>query len=165
MLIDSGLVFSILQPAPFMQNILNAKEALVHSNVFVQKFFTGMDSTNLLNMIDVEDFGKCAAEIVLVSRYEYATLELCGPQNLSVAAILADMENVTGQTVKLEYISDHDIREMMTKRNASEYSIETLLKMFQHYNGGDFCGSGFTTSIILQRTPPTFIEFLKRELK
>lgn len=40
-LVDSGLVYTIVQPAPFMQNILNAKEALVKNKVFVQKFYAG----------------------------------------------------------------------------------------------------------------------------
>ncbi len=164
-LIDSGLSFTIVQPAPFMQNILNAKEALTRNKVFVQKFFTDIASTNRINMIDVNDFGNCVAEIALDSIYEYATLELCGPRNLSASEILLNMEKVIGQEIKLKYLSDDEIRETMSKRNASDYSIETLLKMFNHYNDGDFCGSPFIAAAILKRTPTTFIEFLKRELK
>ena len=164
-LVDSGLVYTIVQPAPFMQNILNAKAALVNNKVFVQKFFTGRDSVNRINMIDVGDFGNCIAEIALDERFQYATLELCGPQNLSASEMLSTIENVVGQEIKLKYLTDDEIRRAMSERNAPEYSIETLLKMFQHYNNGDFCGSPFVTTAILKRTPTTFAEFLKRELK
>lgn len=164
-LIDSGLVYTIVQPAPFMQNILNAKEALVRDKVFVQKFFTGRDSVNRINLIDVTDFGNCIAEIAIDVKYHYATLELCGPQNLSVSEMLSEMEKVLGQEIELKYISDDQIRKSMSERNASEYSIETLLKMFHHYNDGDFCGSDFATSTILKRRPTTFTEFFTRELK
>ncbi|MDE5883156.1 MAG: NmrA family NAD(P)-binding protein [Muribaculaceae bacterium] len=164
-LIDSGLSFTIVQPAPFMQNILNTKEALTRNKVFVQKFFTGRDSVNRINLIDTEDFGNCVAEIALDNKYQYATLELCGPQNLSASEMLSDMETVMGKEVTMKYLSDDEIRETMSKRNAPDYSIETLLKMFHHYNDGDFCGSAFIAATILKRTPTTFIEFLKRELK
>lgn len=164
-LVDSGLVFTIVQPAPFMQNILNAKEALVRNKVFVQKFFTGSGSTNRINLIDVEDFGSCIAEIALGITYHYATLELCGPDNLTASEMLSTMGHVLGQEINMKYISDDEIRKSMSERSVSEYSIETLLKMFHHYNGGDFCGSDFVASVILKRKPTTFTEFLNRELK
>ena len=164
-LVDSGLVYTIAQPAPFMQNILNAKETLLNHKVFVQKFFTGRDSANRINLIDVGDFGNCVAAIALSERFQYATLELCGPQNLSASEMLSTIENIVGQEIKLKYLTDDEIRRAMSERNAPEYSIETLLKMFHHYNNGDFCGSPFVTTAILKRTPTTFVEFLKRDLK
>lgn len=164
-LVNSGLIYTIVQPAPFMQNILNAKAALVNSKVFVQKFFTRTDSVNRINLIDVGDFGSCVAEIALGTWYHFATLELCGSQNLSASEMLLEMEKVIGQKIELKYISDDEIRKSMFERNIPEYSIETLLKMFHHYNGGDFCGSDFATSTILKRVPTTFTEFLNRELK
>ena len=164
-LVDSGLVYTIAQPAPFMQNILNAKETLLNHKVFVQKFFTGRDSANRINLIDVGDFGNCVAAIALDERFQYATLELCGPQNLSASEMLSTIENVVGQEIELKYLIDDEIRRAMSERNAPEYSIETLLKMFHHYNNGDFCGSPFVTTALLKRAPTTFAEFLKRELK
>ncbi|MBD5300121.1 MAG: NmrA family NAD(P)-binding protein [Bacteroides sp.] len=164
-LVDSGLVYTIVQPAPFMQNILNAKEALISNKVFVQKFFTGRDSGNRINLIDVGDFGNCVAAIALNERFQYATLELCGPQNLSASEMLSTIENVVGQEIKLKYLTDDEIRRSMSERKAPEYSIETLLKMFHHYNNGDFCGSPFVTTVILKSMPTTFAEFLKSELK
>ncbi len=163
-LIDSGLLYSIVQPAPFMQNILNAKEALVNNKVFVQKFFTSVDNTNRINLIDAEDFGRCVAEILVDGIYEYATLELCGPQNLSVSGMISAMESALGEKVGFKCISDEDLRKSMMARNASEYSIDTLLRMFHHYNEGDFCGSDFVASAILKRRPDSFEDFLKRSL-
>lgn len=163
-LLDSGLTYSIVQPAPFMQNILNAKEALINGKVFVQKFFTERDSTNLINLIDVEDFADCVTKIASERQYGYCTLELCGPENLSAHDMICAIENIIGNKVDFKYITDDELRKSMSTRNASEYSIDTLLKMFRHYNNGDFCGSPFITSTILNRRPNSFSEFLKREL-
>ena len=164
-LIDSGLEYSIVQPAPFMQNILNSKDALLNNKVFVQKFFINKESSNRINLIDVEDFGESVAEIVCNPRYIYSTLELCGPQNLSVTDILSSLEGVTGEKIDLRCISDEEIMNGMRAKGAAEYSVETLLEMFHHYNNGDFCGSLFISEAILRRKPTTFYDFLKREIK
>ncbi|MDE6338383.1 MAG: NmrA family NAD(P)-binding protein [Muribaculaceae bacterium] len=164
-LVDSGLVYSIVQPAPFMQNILNAKEELLQNHIFIQKFFTGINSVNRLNLIDVKDFGDCVAAIVLDTKYQYSTLELCGIENLTVSDMISSIESVLECKINFVFITDDALRKSMSERKASAYSIETLLKMFNHYNSGDFCGSAFTVSAILKKFPTTFIEFLKRELK
>lgn len=137
----------------------------MHNHTFVQKFFIGRDSVNRINLIDVEDFGDCVAQIISDPQYQYSSLELCGPENLSASDILSAMEKVIGYTIELKYITDDALRKSMSERNASVYSIETLLKKFNHYNNRDFCGSSFTLSAILKKTPGTFLEFLKRELK
>lgn len=164
-LIDSGLDYTIVQPAPFMQNILNAKEALISDKTFIQKFFTRIDSVNRINLIDADDFGSCVANIALGNQYRYSTLELCGPDNLSVSEMLSAIEKVMGCKINLHYISDDELKKSMSGQNTSSYTIETLLKMFHHYNSGDFCGSSFVSSAILGRKPATFIDFLNKALK
>ncbi len=164
-LVNSGVCYSIVQPAPFMQNILNSKNALLKNKLFIQKFFTTIDSKNRINLLDAEDFGQCVADISISNKYEYSTLEICGPVNLSVTEMISAMEEVLGKRIGLKYISDDELRRAMSERNNSEYSIETLLRMFHHYNRGDFCGSDFIATSILNRKPTTFNEFLKRELR
>lgn len=163
--IHSGLIYTIVQPAPFMQNILNAKEALINKKTFIQKFFTKKENTNRINLIDARDFGQCVSEIAGGSEYGYSTLELCGPENLAASEMLSSIEKTLGYEVGLQYISDEEFAKSMSVRGASEYSIDTLLKMFRHYNNGDFCGSPFIATVILKTPPTTFIEFLNRELK
>lgn len=111
----------------------------------------------------MDDFGRCVAEIAVAPQYKYFTLELCGPENISVKEMISDIEEVIGHKIELKCISDDELRDSMSARNSSEYSIETLLMMFHHYNSGDFCGSAFTATSILKRTPARFAEFLNRE--
>lgn len=164
-LIDSGLPYTIVQPAPFMQNLMNAKQLLTERNVFMQKFFTDYDAVNRLNLFDASDLGECVAKIADSEQYCYATLELCGPQNLSVGEMLADISRALGnKEVKLEFITDEALTDSMRKRGATPYAIDTLLSMFRHYNTGDFCGSSFTATSVLGRQPASLSEFLRREL-
>ncbi|MDE6669625.1 MAG: NmrA family NAD(P)-binding protein [Muribaculaceae bacterium] len=164
-LIDSGLPYTIVQPAPFMQNLMNAKQLLTECNIFMQKFFTSYESVNRLNLFDASDLGECVAKIADSEQYCYATLELCGPQNLSVSEMLTDMSEALGKKeVKLEFITDEALADSMHKRGATQYAIDTLLSMFRHYNTGDFCGSSFTVRSILDRQPSSLSEFLRREI-
>ncbi len=75
------------------------------------------------------------------------------------------MEGVLGGKVSFKFITDEEFGKSMSERNIPQYSIDTLLRMFRHYNEGDFCGSDFATTAILKRKPGTIVEFLKRELR
>lgn len=163
-LIDSGLRYTIVCPAPFMQNILNARDLLTAEKVFAQKFFTSVGSTNRLNLLDADDLGDCVARIFSDEAFCYATLELCGPANLSVSDILADMGRCVGGEVSLRFIPDEDFAASMRARGASDYSVDTLLRMFGHYNDGDFCGSDFVATAVLGRRPVDLLSFLRRTL-
>lgn len=45
--------------------------------------------------------------------YHYATLELCGPENLSASEMSSAMENVMQQKIELKFIPDDAIRNSM----------------------------------------------------
>ena len=56
-LVDSGIAYTILQPAALMQNLMMSREALVEKGVFVQKFFVSEDTRmNLVDLDDVAEF-------------------------------------------------------------------------------------------------------------
>lgn len=163
-LIDSGIAYTIVQPAPFMQNILNSRDRLLSEGVFAQKFFTDTSASNRINLLDARDLGEAVAAIIDNPVTRYATLELCGPHNLSAQDILSALADVIGKEVVLTFITDDTIAAGMKQRGASQYSIDTLLTMFRHYNEGDFCGSPVVAERLLGHYPASFNEFLKREL-
>lgn len=164
-LINSGLNYVILQPAPFMQNILNARDALVKSHVFVQKFFTDKNSANLINLIDVNDFAEAASHTILNDEFNFSTFEICGPKNLSVKDILNDMKKVLSTEIELKFITDEEFTKMSESHHASKDKISTLLLMFKHYNEGHFCGNDFACRQIIGHKLTTFENFLQKELK
>ena len=54
---DSGIAYTILQPAALMQNLMMSREALVENGVFVQKVFVSEDTRmNLVDLDDVAEF-------------------------------------------------------------------------------------------------------------
>lgn len=163
-LVSSGLKYSIVQPAPFMQNLLNSKDTLNASNILAQKFFIDSSSTNKINLIDVKDFGECVTKVLLENRFLFSSLELCGPENISVFKLLETLEILIGHRPTLKFLSDDELRNGMKAHGATNYAISTLLKMFDHYNKNDFCGSSFVATSILERPLITLKECLKREL-
>lgn len=164
-LIDSGLNYVILQPAPFMQNVLNARDLLFKKHVFAQKFFTDKNSKNRINLIDVDDFAVAAAKTILNDDFKFVTFEICGPKNLDVNDMLNDMKSALSTDVDLKFFSDDEFVKISTANKVPKSKIETLLTMFKHYNDGDFCGSDFVCRQIISRKLTTFEEFLKKENK
>ena len=164
-LIDSGLNYVILQPAPFMQNILNARDALFKSHIFVQKFFHDKNSKNLINLIDVNDYAEAAAHTILNNEFSSSTFEICGPKNLSAADILNDMKKVLSSEIELKFITDEEFTKMSQSHHVSNDKISTLLIMFKHYNEGDFCGNDFFAKQIIGHQLTTFEKFLQKESK
>ena len=61
-LVNSGVPYTIVQPAVFMQNILDSWDVLKDEGIFRQKFFTSEETR--MCMLDLEDLAE-AASIIL----------------------------------------------------------------------------------------------------
>lgn len=164
-LLVSGLHYSILRPTAFMQNVTNASELLKEKHIFAQKFYFSTDSDNLINLVDVEDYAKVAAEVVTNEKYDYGCFDICGPRNLSAMEMVDTIREVTSHNILFKYISDEEFINISHKKNMPEYSVKTLIAMFRAYNKYGFKGNGLTTETILGRTPTGFKEFLSTNLK
>ena len=164
-LINSGLNYVILQPAPFMQNILMTHDELLKSHIFVQKFFHDKNSTNRINLIDVNDFAEAATRTILNDEFNYNTFEICGPKNLSAKDILNYMKKVLSTEIELKFITDEEFIKINESHHAQKDKISTLLLMFKHYNEGDFCGNDFICRQIIGRQLTSFEKFLQNEMK
>ena len=84
-LVNSGIPYTIIQPAVFMQNILESWKSLDEKGIFQQKFFTTPETR--MCMVDLEDIAEAASIILTNSGHTGATYELCGPENLSLSAV------------------------------------------------------------------------------
>ena len=74
MLVDSGIPFTIIQPAVLMQNLLESKNSIENESIFRQKFFTS-DKTRMC-MVDLEDIAEVAAAVITQPGHTGASYEL-----------------------------------------------------------------------------------------
>ncbi|MBD8847270.1 SDR family oxidoreductase [Priestia megaterium] len=163
LLVDSGIPYTIIQPAVFMQNILMSWKLLSEKGIFHQKFFTTQETR--ICMIDLEDLAEAASIILTSPGHIGATYELCGPENLSLSDMIAAMEQHFGREIKVETPQDAMFAAQLKKLGAGDYQVNTLLKMFQHYNEHGFIGNPNVLTWILGRKPNNFSSFILRALK
>jgi uncharacterized protein YbjT (DUF2867 family) len=163
LLVDSGIPYTIIQPAVFMQNILMSWKLLSEKGIFQQKFFTTQETR--ICMIDLEDLAEAASIILTSPGHIGATYELCGPENLSLSDMIAAMEQHFGHKIKVETPQDAMFAAQLKKLGVGDYQVNTLLKMFQHYNEHGFIGNPNVLTWILGRKPNNFSSFILRALK
>ncbi len=92
-------------------------------------------------MADLEDLAEAASIILTSPGHTGATYELCGPENLSLSDMKAAMEQHFGREIKVETPKDEMFASQLKKLGVGDYQVNTLLKMFQHYNEHGFVGN------------------------
>lgn len=159
-LLESNLRYIILRPAAFMQNMIPNLKDIIENHLFAQRFYRNAENENRINLIDAEDYGEIAAKVTLDRSYDYAQLDLCGPQNLSAKDMLDIFKEAVGDEIELRYIADEDFISMAESRRMSQYSIEVLLTMFHSYNRYGFLGNPYESTSLLGRLPHDFKTFV-----
>lgn len=106
--------YTILQPAALMQNLMMSRDSLVKEGVFFQKFF--VSNATRINLVDLDDVAEIAAKVLIGSEYEYATYEICGPQNLSLSDMLATFESLLCRPIQSVSIQDEAFAAQLRKR-------------------------------------------------
>lgn len=161
LLIESGLEYTIIQPAVFMQMFLPAIAGVKESGVLRQKFYTDRDTK--MTFIDVNDMARAAAEIVASRRFIDATIELCAPGKLTLTDVEEAFSQAYGDEIITEFIDDETFLNA-AKLDKDSYAAQVLLKMFEHYNENGFQGSSAVAEYILKKPPKNLAEFLREQL-
>ena len=162
LLVDSGIPYTIIQPAVLMQNILQSWNLLNEKGIFEQKFFT--NSETRMCMVDLEDVAEVASIVLTTPGHTGVTYELSGPENLSLSDMVEAMEQHFGGEIKVETLKDETFAAQLKNHGAQDYQVNTLLKMFQHYNEHGFIGNPNVLTWILCRRPNDFSSFIFKTL-
>ena len=163
LVVDSGIPYTIVQPTVFMQNIFESWNSIVEKGVFVQKFFTTPNTRMCL--VDLDDVAEAAAIILTSSDHFNASYEFSGSENLSLQDMVEVMGQCLNREIKVETLSDEMLSSQLRKFGADDYRVNTLLKMFHHYNEHGFYGNPNILKWMIGRKPNDFITFFKRALE
>jgi hypothetical protein len=161
-LIESGLNFTILQPADFMQ-------AVRYRHAFqtgVYKLSWGGDKRQ--SLVDLEHVTDVAVKVFSeTSRHFGATYELSSPDCLSPKEIALTIQGVMGKPVT-PVVDDPEVflstffgEGFDRQKMASE--LATFEAITDWYWRHDFIGNANVLTMLLDRTPTTFRQFIERE--
>jgi len=162
-LFESGLPYTILQPAIYMQNILVNWENII----MLGQYTVPYSVESRLSMVDLEDVARAARTILMDgsdegNHHAGATYELVGTPAISqteIAALLSEHLNcpVFAESVSIDYW----IRNIRPS-NMGDYQTDTLVKMFDYYNKYGLSGNSNVLSYLLNGPTTKFDAFVKR---
>ena len=159
LLMKSGLLFTILQPAAYMQNVLAGRQSIEHDGVFRVPY----PVSTQLSLVDLHDVAEAAAKVLTEQGHGHAIYELVGEAGLSQTAVSDILAQHLQKPVRAEETSLHNWKKQAVQNHLGNYQINTLLKMFRYYAEFDFRGNANVLCWLLQRQPTSFSKFVARE--
>ena len=156
---ESGLPFTILQPAPYMQNLLAGWKSIIAAGVLRVPY--SVDSK--FSFVDLEDIAEAAKIILTEPNHKNAIYELAGTLPMSHMEVAERFSRVLNRNIlaEKEEISDWRLR----TKGMSEYAVENLVKMFEYYDQWGLVGNPNVLRWILKRESSSLELFIKRTLK
>jgi uncharacterized protein YbjT (DUF2867 family) len=153
-LYESGLVFTVLQPAMFMQTILNGWKEVEERNSFSLPYSKKAKAC----YVDYRDVAEAAAIAMTGTKLDHGTFELCSAGMVDRIELTELMSRALGRTIQAgepsfeEWAQAAKIPEGATR--------EGLRKMYDHYNQFGFPGgNALVLRAILDREPRTLRSF------
>ena len=158
LILESGLDYTILQPTSYMQNVLVGWSRLVEKGVHAVPYSTG----TRLGMVDLDDVAEAAGVVLTEPGHAGATYELAGAEVLTQTEVAEVLSRQLGRPVRAERVTIPDWLEGARASGMREYQIDTLVKMFRHYESHGFWGNPRVLTQLLGRRPTSFAAFVER---
>jgi len=156
MLFESGLPFTILQPAPYMQNLLAGWKSIVEEGVSRVPYSVN----SKFSFVDLEDVAEAAKIMLNESSHLNASYELAGTIPMSHVEVAEIFGRVLNHDVHAEKEEISDWR--LHAKGMSEYTVENLVKMFEYYDQWGLVGNSNELRWILKREPTSLESFFQR---
>lgn len=159
--IESGMPFTILQPAMFMQNIRVEWPAIRERGVYARPY----SPERKMALVDTEDVGEAAAIVLTKPGYRGATFELASGESLTHAEMAAIISDEWGKPLRAVMRDPAEWSGWAREHGWKPWSIEAYLKMCRHYDAHGYPGgNALVLNTILGRPPGGFRSFLRRFL-
>lgn len=163
----SGMPYTVLLPANFMQNVSWTWPSIVEKGRWELPYST----SKKLTWVDLDDVAEAAARVLSSSGYEYGTYELCGSESfLSRDEIAALMTSALGRTVRAvktdidEYLALARTQPFFERMRPEELNqIRTMFIDYDLY--GMPAGNEKVLSMILGRPAGSCLQFVRKLAK
>jgi uncharacterized protein YbjT (DUF2867 family) len=159
LLFESGLNYTILQPAAYMQNILAHWPQIVSQGNFPAPYA----AEARLSLVHVDDLAQAAAEVLTnPAVHAGATYEIVGTAPLSQIEVANILGRALGRLVQVDVIPLEVWRQQAQQAGLGVYQINTLVKMFEYYQRFGFAGNPAVLTWLLGCAPVSFTEFVEQ---
>ena len=157
-LFESGLLYTILQPAAYMQNVLAGWDSIVEQGIYRVPYAV----ETRLGMVDLEDVAAAAAIVLTEPGHQGAIYEWAGAEVLTQTEVASILSHGLGRPVCAEAIPLDEWEGQVRTAGLGDYQVETLVKMFRYYERYGFWGNPNVLRWLLGHPPTTFAAFVER---
>ena len=155
-LYESGMTFTVLQPAIFMQTMEGGWSDIIRTGKFSQPYSRRVKTS----YVDYRDVASLAAEAFVTEKYDNGTFELCAPGMFNRAEIAAQMSEALDLHIEAGEVS-FDVWADMA-RIPEGYVRSGLKRMYADYNQYGFRGgNAMVLKCMLGREPRSLKEFFR----
>jgi len=158
MIFESGLPFTILQPAPYIQNLSAGWKSIVEDGVLRVPYSVH----SKFSFVHLEDVAEVAKIVLTEPNHKNAVYEIVGTLPMSHVEVAEILSRVLNRDVWVEREEISDWRLRVT--GLSEYALENLVKMFEYYDQWGLVGNPNVLKWILKREPTSLDAFIKKTL-
>ena len=154
MIFESGLPFTILQPAPYMQNLLSDWKSIVEEGVLRVPYSV----ESKFSFVELEDVAEAAKIVLTEPGHVNAIYELAG----TVPTSHVEVAEIFGRVLKRNVRAEKEEIPYWRSRVAgmSEYAVENLVRMFEYYDQWGLVGNPNVLSWLLRREPTSMEIFI-----
>lgn len=160
MILKSGLPFTILQPAVYMQNVRGSWNEITSKGIYPVPYPT----TTRLSLVDLPDVAEIASRVLTEAGHEGAIYELSGTRPISPEEIASVLSRLLSQSVRAQEVPLHTWRRRAESAGISPAVVERLLQMFRYYAAHGLVGNPQVLTALLGREPAPLEAFVQRLL-
>ena len=155
-LFETGLAFTILQPAAYMQNVLANWGDIANRGIYAVPY----GGQARISMVDLHDVAEAAAIVLTQAGHNGAIYELAGPEALSQEEVAEIFTRILQRPVRFEAVPIVDWERGATASGLGGYALETLASMFRYYDRCGLVGSPRVLEWLLERPANNFEGFV-----
>ena len=153
---ESGLAWTFLRPASFMQNFVNYMAPTIRS----QRTIYTLIPDAKFNHVDTRDVARVAATVLTQGGHDGRAYTLTGPRSFTYREAGATIGAATGMPVQVVGLTEADARAGMKAHGVPDHYADLLVDLDRWYESGK--GDMITTTIrdVTGRAPTTFEQFV-----
>jgi uncharacterized protein YbjT (DUF2867 family) len=173
MIFESGLPFTILQPAPYMQNLLAGWKGIMEGGVLHVPYSV----RSKFSFVDLEDVAEAAKIVLTEPNHVNAIYELAGTLPISHVEVAEIFTRVLNRPVRAER-SEPSLRAQSTPvpgarhpgvpgntGERDDYKTNHLTRMFAYYDQWGLVGNPNILRWLLRRKPTSLESFIERIMR
>jgi len=155
-LVQSGMDFSILQPASYMQNLLPYWSKIITEGVYRIPYSVNAN----FSPVHLEDVAEVASRVLTEPGHSATIYPLAGPEILNSERMVDLIGQHLGRQIKAETQSIREWEEEARAKIMGDDQIDAFRKMFIYYDAHGLVGNPRQLQQLLQRSPKRFSDFI-----